>query len=196
MLLKKLKFTNIESYLSSALLKLDPSKALKQLFGKVSRMKVVQKLESVRTQLNRVISKLQSEILRNPMKVMKDIDERFNVDDKRKLSNVLSSNNEGTQVFLSSSWIQWAIWVPISQGSNKGVLTLKLRTRSRVNPSGVYTFPLHGHPHGYGDYVDRMVYEVLRFSSSAGTDFWRVFYRDWYNTHRGIGYALAPKSKK
>jgi len=195
MLLKELKYSSIQSWLSSALLRISPETALQKLLQQRVQIKAVAKLEEIKSVINKTITKLQREILRNPRKVMELLDKKLNVEDKRKISNLLSSNNEGTQVFLSSSWIQWAIWVPIAKDSNKGALTLKLRTYSANNPSGVYTFPLHGHPHGYGNYVDKSVYEILRFSSSAGTDFWRVFYRAWYNTHRGIGYLQAPKNK-
>lgn len=203
MLMQSLNTNSIESWLSTILAKVSPvtyyGKAVSQVktnvFDKLDKMEKLKQLKEFKQKVNKAINYLQKEIIRNPRKVMDLFDKKLNVQEKRKISNVLSSNNEGAQVFLSSSWIQWAIWVPISEKSNKGVLTLKLRTKSFNNPSGVYTFPLHGHPHGYGNYVDRSVYEILKFSSSAGTDFWRVFYRSWYNTHRGVNYLQAPKKQ-
>lgn len=210
MLIKAIGKTNLEGFLMQLLAKVSPETAITKatsftkakITDKLNKVETVKKVKETKEKAKKTIKYLEKEILRNPVKVMEQLDKKLNIEDKRKLSNIISSNNEGKQVFLSSSWIQWAIWVPISENSTKGVLTLKLRVKRSVlglpppNPSGVYTFPLHGHPHGYGDYVDRSVYDVLRFSSSAGTDFWRVFYRSWYNTHRGVNYLQAPKNKK
>lgn len=136
----------------------------------------------------RVLKGLQS----NPAKIVDLINKKLNQDEKTKLGERLSENKEGIQVFLSSSWIEWAIWTPVLPKQNLGTLTLKLKTPSKNNPSGIYNFPLHGLPTGYGPYVPREVYEMLKISASAGTTFWQVWYRKWYNTHRKIEY----KSKK
>lgn len=174
------------------LVKIAPLSELKRLDPR----KLLSDLKAVRKLLNKSIATLERQIARNPLDVIKNIDKKLTQQEKNILSNYLSANNEGQQVFLSSSWIQWAIWVPVGESKTLGTLTIKIKGGSANNPSGVYTFPLHGHPHGYGQYVPRFVYDILRVSSSAGADFWLYFYRSWYNVHRRVNYLLPMHKKR
>ncbi len=99
-------------------------------------------------------------------------------------------------VYVVSSWIDWIAWKPLSPNNIYGTLWIRVKHASFANPSGIYQFPKHGHPHGYGPYVRKDVYLWMCLTIGAGTVFWATFYRSWYYTHRGIGYGLTYRKLK
>lgn len=102
----------------------------------------------------------------------------------------------GQAQFVLSSWIDWIMWKPKSKDNIYGTLWIRVKTASFTNPLGIYQFPKHGHPHGYGPYVHKKVYLSMLWALGAGSVFWALFYRQWYYAHRGIGYGLTYRKNR
>lgn len=97
---------------------------------------------------------------------------------KAAIQTTINSADGKSQVFMSSSWIAWGSWES-TDGFN-GNMTLQLKTHSKNNPSGIYTF--------YN--VPRSVFEFMSVGVHAGTKFWN----SWYGIYSlGTGRILSWK---